>query len=414
MGRWLACFVLCYSFISSTALAQPLEERAGVRQVCRAGVDSAVAKARKAQGDAAVVAAEVLPNPVLVVEHQRSLTGATDRETILGLSVPLGLGGRRWALQDAAQARRKQASLEAHAGLLDAALSFRESYVVAAFAQARAEVLSNNQAHLDALTAILQKLAKGGEAAGYDQLRQSASSRLHRQTLELTRAIASSARAQLQSWLEDEVTLPPGAAMTLAAHRTDLVDRPTEDTAEVQGLAAQARADELEARAARRRAVPELSIFGGYRAVTAGSETGHGLSLGLEVPITMFDHGQGEAARASSDAQLARAWAQRLRKRQKAAQHASQLAHRQLAARVSEAQATSRDALSVRDKATQLYAAGEASITELLEAHRFAEDVQLAELSLLEQLARSRLAQMRAAGSMFDTELDQSCRGGVR
>jgi outer membrane protein TolC len=160
--------------------------------------------------------------------------------------------------------------------------------------------------------------------------------------------------------------------------------------------------------------VPELSIFGGYRAVTAGSETGHGLSLGLEVPITMFDHGQGEAARASSDAQLARAWAQRLRKRQKAAQHASQLAHRQLAARVSEAQATSRDALSVRDKATQLYAAGEASITELLEAHRFAEDVQLAELSLLEQLARSRLAQMRAAGSMFDTELDQSCRGGVR
>jgi outer membrane protein TolC len=179
----------------------------------------------------------------------------------------------------------------------------------------------------------------------------------------------------------------------------------------VQSLEAQARADELEARAARRRVVPELSVFGGYRSVAAGGATGHGLSLGVEVPITVFDHGQGEAVRATSDAQLARASAQRLRKRQKAIAHASQLGRSELETTVVEARATSHGALSVRDKATQLYSAGEATITELLEAHRVAEEAQLAELALLEQVALMRLAQMRAAGTMFDAQLDRQCLG---
>ena len=76
--------------------------------------------------------------------------------------------------------------------------------------------------------------------------------------------------------------------------------------------------------------------------------------------------------------------------------------------------ATSRDALALRNKATQLYAAGEASITELLEAYRVAEEAQLAELALAERLALTRLALMRAAGSMFDADLDRQCRGGAR
>ena len=409
MGRWLPCFVLASTFISSSVLAEPLRELDGVRNVCRSGADSAVARARKAQGDAAVSAAGVLPNPSLLVEHQRSLSGATDRETLLGLTVPLGIGGRRWLVQDAAHARRKQSSLEAAAGLFEAALSFREAYVVAAVAQARVEVLAKNQTDLEALTAALQKLAKGGEAAGYDQLRQATSSRLHRQALESARAAASSARAQLRAWLDQDVTLPPEAVTALTSgHRAD---RSLADTAEVQGLEAQARADELEARAARRRAVPDIALFGGYRAVAAGSQTGQGISFSVELPITLFDHGQGEALRASSDAQLARASAQRLRRRQQAVARASQASLALLEATVPESQAASRDAVAVRQKATQLYAAGEASITELLEAYRVAEEAQLAKLALIELVALTRLQHMRASGSMFDAELDRQCRG---
>ena len=414
MGRWLPCFVLGYSLISQRALAQPLNELDGARGVCRAGVESAIAGARRAQGDAGVAAAAVLPNPSLIVEHQRSLTGATDRETVLGVSVPLGVGGRRWLLQDAAQARSKQLSLEARAGLFDAALSFREAYVLAVIAQARVEILTRQQLALDALTSAIQKLAKGGEAASYDQLRQATYARLHRQALESANAVAQASRTQLEAWLEREVALPADAITNLAVLRSQLAAVPKSDTAEVQGLEAQARADDLEARAARRRAVPDVSLFGGYRAVAAGSETGHGIALSLELPITIFDHGQGESRRASADAQLARATAQRLRKRQQAAVRAAQVSLGRLEASAAEAEATTRDALAIRDKATQLYAAGEANVTELLEAYRFAEEAELTELALSEKVALTRLGLMRAAGTMFDAELDRQCSGGAR
>lgn len=412
MNRWLPCFVLASTAICSPALAEPVRELDGVRNICQSGSDSAVAKARKAQGDAGVSAVGVLPNPVLVVEHQRSLSGVTDRETILGLAVPLGVGGRRGMLQDVAQARRAQSHLEAAADLFEAALSFREAYALAAVAQARVEILARNQTDLDALTAAIQRLAKAGEAASYDQLRQATSSRLHRQALESARAVASSARAHLQAWLDRDITLPPDALRALASARR--ADRSFTDSAEVQGLEAQARADELAAGAARRRAVPDVELFGGYRAVTAASETGHGFALGIEVPLTLFDHGQGEAVRASADAQLARALAQRLRRRQQAVARASQTSLALLEATVPGAQAASRDAIAVRQKATQLYAAGEANITELLEAYRVAEEAQLAELALTEQLALTRLQHMRSSGSMFDAELDRKCRGGEK
>jgi cobalt-zinc-cadmium efflux system outer membrane protein len=410
MGRWLSCFFLGFTLLSRFALAEPLRELDGVRRICRSGADSAVAKARRVQGDAALSTAHVLPNPSLIIEHQRSLSGATDRETVLGLAVPLGIGGRRWLLQDAAQARRIQSNLEAAAGLFDAALSFREAYVMAAVAQGRVEVLARNQTDLEALTLVLQKLARGGEAAAYDQLRQSTSSRLHRQALESARADAAATRAQLRAWLDHEATLSPDAVAALLSRHLD--HKAASDTPQVQGLEAQGRADELEARAARRRAVPDIALFGGYRAVAAGSETGQGIALSLEVPITLFDRGQGEALRASSDAQLARASARRLRARQQAVVRGSLASLALLEASLPEAQAASRDAASVRQKATQLYAAGEASITELLETYRVAEEAQLAELTLTEQVALTRLRLMRAGGTMFDEELDRLCRGG--
>lgn len=415
MGPWLACFVLGYCLLSTSVFAEPRAELAGVRALCSsAGADRAVAEARRAQGDAAVLSAEVLPNPILVAEHRRSLEGPRERETILGLSLPLGIGGRRWVLQDAARARRQQAALEAQAGLFESALWFREAYIAAVVAEARAEALAKNQAELDALTVKLEKLTRGGEAAGYDHLRQRTSSRLHRQKLELARTTAIAAKVALESWLEGGQTLPLDGLATLGTSRSELAARPSGDTAEVRGLEAQARADALEARAARRRAVPDLALFGGYRSVTIGGETGHGLAVAVELPITLFDHGQGEAARAASQAALARASARRLRRRQQSLLHASQVSLERLIAHVGEAQAITQEALIIRERASRLYAAGEADITELLEAHRVVEEAQLAELALVEQVALTRLAQMRAVGTMFDPELDRLCGEGAR
>lgn len=89
--------------VAAPAHAAPLlTELEGTRQVCSFSPDAALARARRLQGEAEVKAAGVLPNPSLMVQHQRTFTGPEERETIVGLSMPFGVSGRRGLLYDAA------------------------------------------------------------------------------------------------------------------------------------------------------------------------------------------------------------------------------------------------------------------------------------------------------------------------
>lgn len=418
-GRWLPLFVVvCPCLVAGSALAEPLTEVAGTQRVCRSGPDRALARARRLQGEAGVLSAAVLPNPSLHVEHQQSVQGVTERETVVGISVPLGIGGRRWLLQDAAEARRQQAFADAQLTLFDSALAFRQAYVTASIDHARVELLTTEQAALDAVSTTIAQLAKGGEAASYDQLRQTTLARLHRQSLELAKVQELASRTMLEVWTEREVTLPPQDLAVLGGWATkDASALEARDTLDVVSLRARARAAELEARAARRRWLPDLGLFAGYRNVRAASATGHGVGLGLEVPLTFFDHGQGEAAIADSEAQTARASVVRTQQGRKVQLKAARANLAQLETIVKTTEATSRDARLMRDKALQLYRAGETNITELLEVFQVAEAAQLAALEVAREAALGRLAVMQAAGTMFDAVLDHECRavpGGAR
>jgi cobalt-zinc-cadmium efflux system outer membrane protein len=195
----------------SLAAAQaPLDEIAGARRVCAEGPAAAVARAERMRGDAAVTEAGVLPNPSISVEHQRTLSGPSEDETVVGLSVPLGLGGRRFVLQDAAQARREQAFADAQASRFEAALAFREAYVTAALDEARLAVLTAQQTTLDALTATIERLDRGGESAGYDLLRQRTQARLHARLAASMRARATASRALLEAAVGRDLKRPPG------------------------------------------------------------------------------------------------------------------------------------------------------------------------------------------------------------
>src|SRR4051794_38138135 len=108
--RWFALWAAASWLCAKAApAADALEELALTRRVCQSAPGAAVARAEQARGDAAVAAAHVLPNPTLSAERQQRLTGSTELETILGISVPVGIGGRRFLLQDAAEARRDKA-----------------------------------------------------------------------------------------------------------------------------------------------------------------------------------------------------------------------------------------------------------------------------------------------------------------
>jgi cobalt-zinc-cadmium efflux system outer membrane protein len=417
VGRTLAwrCSALLaaasFSVETSARAAPVLTEEAGTHQVCSQGPDAALARARRLQGNAEVTAADVLPNPSLVVQHQRTLTGPAERETIIGLSVPLSVSGRRFLLQDTAAARREQAFSNAEATLFESALAFREAYLTALIEQARVQILSEQQIALDASSRTIEALAKSGEAARYDLLRQRVQARLHRGLLESAKARALASRSRIEAWTGAEVALPEGEISVLASASAALPQSEAgARTPGVESLMAASRASGLEARAARRRWVPDPEVFAGYRALDGDVEIAHGLSLSLTIPLTFFDHGQGDAARADADREALDASAERLRREQHAEAKAARIRLQQLSSGVADLGQAKSDAHEVLTQAERLYSAGEAGITEMLDAFRAAEEARLAELDRVFEIALARLLVMRASGTMFDASLDQACR----
>jgi outer membrane protein, heavy metal efflux system len=408
-----ACaFMLSIGPSSLARGATPVDEVSGARRVCAAGPAASLARAERLKGAAAVLAAGVLPNPELVIEHRRTLSGASEQETTVGLSVPIGLGGRRFLLKDAADARRRQAQADAHASLFEAALGFREAFVTAVLDEARVIVLTEQQRALDALSVTLRGLARAGESAGYSLLRQETQARLHRRLVESMTARAAASRATLEAWTGEEVTLSPVALVDLAGGSQVLGSRPPslEEHPRVESFESASQASAIEARAARRRWIPDVALFAGYRSITgAGAETGHGIALGLTIPVTFFDHGQAEAARAEAEQAIAKASADVVKRENASLSKASIVKLQTLEASVADLDRAVTEAASLQTKAATLYAAGEVTITELLDAFRAVEEARLARIDLAEEIARARLARMRAAGTLFNASLDKDC-----
>jgi outer membrane protein, heavy metal efflux system len=409
-----ALVALCVSALSPRLrAAPPLDEVAATRQVCTTGSSVALARAQRLRGRAEVTVAGVLPNPFLVAEHQRSFSGSAESETIVGLSLPLGIGGRRFLMKDAADERQRQGEAGARVTLFESAIAFREAYTRAALEHARYTLLSERQALLDGLSTTIQRLVQGGEAAGYDLGRQKAQAAMHRSAVAATKARAFAARLALEAWTGGSFSV------SVDTHHLATADLPNRGlspprTARVAELEADARASASEARAAARKWVPDLEVFAGYRRLRTELETGHGVSLGLTFPITLFDHGQGDAARADAEHDLALASAAKIKREQEAELGAAATLLLGLKEALVSAETAAAQAAEVEGEARQLYAAGEASITELLEAFRSTEEAELARLAIVEEIAGTRLRAMRASGSLFDAKLDGACGGGRR
>jgi cobalt-zinc-cadmium efflux system outer membrane protein len=411
MHRSLAAHAAACLLWSSSAHAAPtLTELEGTLQVCSAGPDVQLARAMLQQGSAEVTAAGVLPNPSLSVQHQRTASGPEERETIIGLSVPFGVSGRRGLSQQAAAARRDRALADGASTLFESALAFREAYALALQDEARAKILNEQQVALEASSAAIESLTKSGEAAGYDLLRQRLQARLHRSELEGARARALASRAQLEAWIPPPIELPEVDLAALTRDNLALGATAQEvQTPGVQRLRAASRALALEARAARRRWVPDPEVFAGYRVVEGGGDTAKGVSVSLTLPLTFFDRGQGEAARAEAERLVAEAAAAQLDHRQHAEARSARTRLEQLSIGFAELTQARDDARELLGQAQRLYTAGEASITEMLEAFRVAEQARLAELDRAFEITLARLLVMRASGTMFDESLDRAC-----
>ncbi len=398
-------------FLAPDASAQAQTQRAPevelTLRVCRSGPAVQTARAERGVGATETGAIEPLENPSLVVEHQQTLSGPSERETIIGAEIPLVLSGRRGLLRDAARARQRVSEARASADLLETALDFRTAFALAVIEQERAAVMQEHQKALEDLSAALQQLTARGETAAYDVRRHQAEVRLHARSLAAARARAEAAQRRLAYWLDRPAD--PALLTSGGLARAPITPSQKNQHPEVMALRGTAQAASLESDAARRRWLPEPEVFAGYRQIAAGDLTGHGIALGLKLPLTFFEHGQGASAKARAEQSLTEARADRLERELNRELAAASGSLQALQAALQQAEQNVAETEKLKESARVLYGAGEASITELLDAYRTGESAALDRLTALEELLAARLAVMRAAGKQFEPELDASC-----
>lgn len=391
--------------------AARLDEVSATTRFCEVGPEEALARGRAALAEANVQATEVRPNPILSATHERILTGRDLHETVLGLEVPMSLGGRRGLLRRAARMRQAQRAVASKGDLLEAAVAFRASFILAALTRSRLRLMTARWKDYESLVQRLDRLQGGGEHAGLDRDRLRVESAL-------VATEAANLRLELEgqrAWLEAVV----GATVALP-------DRPGPPTLDgvpngrrlpprVAALRLSAQASQLEAAAARRRSVPDADLFVGYRtAGGGGSGTGHGFTLGLSLPLTFFDHGQAEARRAEAQASIASAEAAKEELRARASSGAARAKLRAIAdaePQVGEAIALAR---KTEAGAKRLYLEGEGNLLDVLQAARSRSELELAFVELVATRAQATLELARAEGRFVETELNSACGGGDR
>lgn len=407
-----SCLALAVGAWSRAASAETppalASESAIIGRFCARGPVRALADAVVVQGHAGVDLAAVVPNPTASFEHSRSVNATEESETIAGLSIPLGIGGRRFLLADAADERLQEKQAEGAARLLDGALELRE-HVARAVAEAeRSAVLGKQLVAVEELGKTIAGLKTGSESSAHDLLRHELELEVLRTRVKLQKARAASSKARLAAYVDADIALSSLSLASLASYPAPS-NKPVHPT--LARVDASIRASELETDAAYRRWVPDLEIFFGYRQVTAlAAETGHGFALHVAMPITFFDHGQGEASVSEASTATARAERAVIVAVKQAEEKAADDAIAALGETNKEADEAPKRSEALLEQAKQLYLAGEGSMAELASAHALAESASLSRIDADEARALARIAKMRARGSLFDPALDRACR----
>ena len=337
-------------------------------------------------------------NPRFGWDHEGMLSGASDREDVVALTLPVDLSGRRGLRTDAAAMRRQVAAADVRVLNADVVAATRSAYAELLYASARAEVLVRWRAALDQTRAVIAARVAAGAAAEW------ALARLDRERAEAARlgGVAEADIAWAWAPLAALTGLAPEALSRPALQGTLLPDAPgdagrLQDAADaapgLDALDAEGRAAALEARAAGRGWVPEVGIRAGYKHVNLDGAGGHGVVLGLEIPLPTFDRGQGEAGHARAEALRASGSHAREQARRRARVVALAAEVRHLRAVVAAYRREVVDASRrLVDLAEQAYRGGEAGLLELLDAQRGARDAELEALALALRTRRARVS----------------------
>lgn len=363
-----------------SAQAQQITEQEAVRQFL---ATSPMAQIWQSQVDTTRAdwrGRTMVANPSLAAS-QEDAAGSRDQFLIFQQTLPVTgrLNLLRRAATQAVSITRSEAERRRQIAIAD----FRKAFLDMAASQQRAEALQANSARLQELVRVLREREVAGEGSGFDVLRAERELADAGADEALARVAVEQARARIASFA-------PG----IAAATTATVELPEDlpPVAEVIAHAVERRPDhraarsqvelfQAQRRAAGREAIPEPTISAGLKRTTVAGVPDNGYVAGLTIPLPVFNRGQADVQRFTSEERRAAAEQLLLERRVEAevrSAHAAATQGLQLA-RGYETGA----AVEFLRSAEAAYQEGERGILELLDAYRLVSSTDLRRLELL-------------------------------
>jgi len=354
----------------------------------------AIVAARVTSARAEVSVARVRPNPSISIEREELFVDGTGLPTnYLRLALPFDLSGRRGLEIDAAETVVRAVTGDAVQSTLEVVVAGLRTFDDVARARIEVEILTTGRASLVRAVEIARQRGKAGDASGYEVQRFELELARHDDALASAQIELVRARRQLAALagrsgeLDASSTLElPAAIPALDALVSTAMERGDLRGARLRGDAASQRI-----RAASRGWVPTPTLTAGAMTADLGAQTGTGYVAGLSLTVPVFDRAQGERARAAAEQRLAKAEATWLERQ---IPTAVQVAHATLTARIDQARRLEGGQLDRLDlilrAAETAFREGNASVVELLDAHRSAREIRIRALELRHQVARDK------------------------
>ena len=385
----------------ATWAQDPLTEATAVRLgLARADlVDLERGAVQAAEAD--VVAAGVYPNPTLSYSRER-IGGSPDAvDESFMLAQTLDLSGRRGLLREAASRRVDAASASNAKRQLDVAAEIRRSFSAALLGQEIIRATETWARRFAQVEGRVSKLARAGDASGYDRRR------IERERLTAEAQLAAARAEQMgtlsrltaltgqtgEPKLSGEPLPPPLPPAAAALARLD--QRP-----DLKALIQRAEAAELAGRAAQRGGIPDVTVGIGIKRVDMGLIRESGPMVALSIPLPLFDRQQADFQRAAAEDLQARAEFGLTRNRalgELRGMHGQAEGLRLAAANYRRsALASSPELLRIAEAA---YQGGESSLLELLDAYRGALEAETTALELEQRAREARIEYDLLTGS---------------
>lgn len=356
--------------------------------------------------EADALAAGLLPNPTLGYsrDRNRGTPGAT--EETWQIAQTFDVSGRRGLRREAADRRVDAANAGNTLRRSEIAAEIRHRFHETLFKQETVRATKTWTQRFIRVESLVEKLAKAGEASGYDRRRltrerQTAQARLSTEQADLDRAAERlAALIGLPGKAAASVTgvLPPTAPPPLDKALPRLEQRP-----DLQVLSRRAEAADLEGRAASRGWVPDVTLGVGPKRTDNGITRENGTLVTFSIPLPVFDRQQAGEKRALAEALNARAEYSLTRAR---AEGDLRGLHRQVERLTTAANdyrthavVGSSELLRIAETA---YQGGESTLLELLDAYRGALEAEITALNLEWKAREARIEYDLLTGSVTE------------